>query len=313
MSKPSASKLREFQSPWFFESGIIRTFPCDGLSRADILLQIYRDEASRPYILETTRDRRLQFTCGATQSVMSLEDPDALVTAYARKMMAFLLFNPNPKHIVMIGLGGGSLPKFCYRHLPRSLITVVEINEDVIALREEFCIPKDDDRFRVVHDDGARFVEHLAEPIDALLIDAFDAEGIAPSLAKASFYECAARQLTDNGLTADQLTLTDDAVREVITSYTREAGVRQLERELGRLARKVTRRIAAREVEHVKLDRDDVRPLLGRPRVRPEKANREDEVGIATGMYYTPAGGDIMFVEAAPMRGKGDLRKPERF
>jgi ATP-dependent Lon protease len=115
------------------------------------------------------------------------------------------------------------------------------------------------------------------------------------------------RQLEDNGLANDQLTLTDDAVREVISNYTREAGVRQLERELGRLARKVTRRIAAREVERLTLDKPDVRPLLGRPRVRPETAAREDQVGIATGMYYTPAGGDIMFVEAAPMRGKGDL------
>ena len=102
-------------------------------------------------------------------------------------------------------------------------------------------------------------------------------------------------------------TLTDDAIREVITSYTREAGVRQLERELGRLARKVARRIAGKEIERATLDRADVRPLLGRPRVHPEKAAREDQVGIATGMYYTPAGGDIMFVEAAPMRGKGDL------
>ena len=115
------------------------------------------------------------------------------------------------------------------------------------------------------------------------------------------------RQLEDNGLTAEQLTLTDDAVKEVISNYTREAGVRQLERELGRLARKVTRRIAGKEIERATLDRADVRPLLGRPRVHPEKANRVDQVGMATGMYYTPAGGDIMFVEATPMRGKGDL------
>jgi len=115
------------------------------------------------------------------------------------------------------------------------------------------------------------------------------------------------RQLEDNGLTADQLTLADGAIREVITGYTREAGVRQLERELGRLARKVARRIAAKEIEGTSLDGDQVRPLLGRPRVHPEKAAREDQIGIATGMYYTPAGGDIMFVEAAPMRGKGDL------
>jgi ATP-dependent Lon protease len=115
------------------------------------------------------------------------------------------------------------------------------------------------------------------------------------------------RQLDENGLTAEQLKVPDEAIGEVISSYTREAGVRQLERELGRLARKVTRRIAAREIEHAVVERGDVRGLLGRPRVHPEQAAREDQVGIATGMYYTPAGGDIMFVEASTMRGKGEL------
>ncbi|HUS31482.1 MAG TPA: endopeptidase La [Kofleriaceae bacterium] len=115
------------------------------------------------------------------------------------------------------------------------------------------------------------------------------------------------RALEDNGLTGEQLTLTDDAIREVITGYTREAGVRQLERELGRLSRKVARKVAAKEVETTTLDRVDVRPLLGRPRVHPEKKAREDQIGISTGMYYTPAGGDIMFVEVATMRGKGSL------
>ncbi|HVV85242.1 MAG TPA: endopeptidase La [Kofleriaceae bacterium] len=115
------------------------------------------------------------------------------------------------------------------------------------------------------------------------------------------------RQRAENGLGGEQLELTDGAIAEVVTSYTREAGVRQLERELGRLGRKVARRIAAKEVERVTVDAADVRPLLGRPRVHPEKAARTDQVGIATGMYYTPAGGDIMFVEASPMRGKGEL------
>ena len=93
----------------------------------------------------------------------------------------------------------------------------------------------------------------------------------------------------------------------MITSYTRESGVRQLEREIGRLARKVARKIAAKEVEQVTVDREMVDDLLGRPKVHPEKAAREDEVGVATGMYYTPTGGDIMFVEASTMRGKGEL------
>ncbi len=115
------------------------------------------------------------------------------------------------------------------------------------------------------------------------------------------------RQIEENGLLPGQLAISDDAIREVIASYTRESGVRQLERELGRLARKVARRIAAREIDTSVVGREAVRPLLGRPRVHPEKMAREDQVGIATGMYYTPAGGDIMFVEASLMRGKGEL------
>ena len=115
------------------------------------------------------------------------------------------------------------------------------------------------------------------------------------------------RQLIENGLDATRIEITDPALSHVITAYTRESGVRQLERELGKLARKVARKVAAKEVERVAVDADLVSALLGRPRVHPEKAMRTDQVGVATGMYYTPAGGDIMFVEASTMRGKGEL------
>jgi ATP-dependent Lon protease len=115
------------------------------------------------------------------------------------------------------------------------------------------------------------------------------------------------RQVRENGLSEGQIVLTDGAILEVIASYTRESGVRQLERELGRLARKIARRIAAREIETQSVEQSDVRALLGRPRVHPEKMAREDQIGIATGMYYAPTGGDIMFVEASLMRGKGEL------
>jgi ATP-dependent Lon protease len=115
------------------------------------------------------------------------------------------------------------------------------------------------------------------------------------------------RQFSENGVSPDQLTINDEALSEVITSYTRESGVRQLEREIGRLARKVARKIATQEVERITIDREMVDDLLGRPKVHPEKMAREDEVGVATGMYYTPTGGDIMFVEASTMRGKGEL------
>ncbi len=115
------------------------------------------------------------------------------------------------------------------------------------------------------------------------------------------------RQFTENGVSPEQLTITDEALSEVITSYTRESGVRQLEREIGRLARKVARKIASNEVASISISQEMVDDLLGRPKVHPEKMAREDEVGVATGMYYTPTGGDIMFVEASTMRGKGEL------
>ena len=115
------------------------------------------------------------------------------------------------------------------------------------------------------------------------------------------------RQLRENGLVSDQFTLKDAALSEIIASYTREAGVRQLEREIGKLGRKVARKIADGVAERVVVGPEQTPDLIGRPKVHPERMAGEDQVGVATGMYYTPVGGDIMFVEASVMRGKGDL------
>ena len=115
------------------------------------------------------------------------------------------------------------------------------------------------------------------------------------------------RQRAENGLSPEQIEFQDEAVAELITGYTRESGVRQLEREIGKLGRKVARKIAAKESERVTVTAALVPELLGRPKVHPERAAREDQIGVATGMYYTPTGGDIMFVEASTMRGKGEL------
>jgi len=115
------------------------------------------------------------------------------------------------------------------------------------------------------------------------------------------------RQLRENGLTDAELAIDDSGIREVVSGYTHEAGVRQLERELGRLARKVARRVAAGGAERIVVDGAAAREELGRPKVRPERAAGEDAVGVATGMYYTPSGGDIMFVEAVLMSGKDEL------
>ena len=113
------------------------------------------------------------------------------------------------------------------------------------------------------------------------------------------------RQRKENSLRDDELTMTDEAVLTVVQHYTREAGVRQLEREVGKFARKVARNIAAGKVPKVEATPEDIRELLGRPRVHPERMAEEDTVGVATGMFYTPMGGDIMFVEASVMPGEG--------
>ena len=111
------------------------------------------------------------------------------------------------------------------------------------------------------------------------------------------------RQLEENGLGNKNVQFDDDAIAALVSKYTRESGVRQLEREIGKVARKVARRIATNDENNPAVDGiisvDEVRELLGRPKVHPEKANIAHEVGTATGMYYTPMGGDIMFVEAS--------------
>jgi ATP-dependent Lon protease len=121
------------------------------------------------------------------------------------------------------------------------------------------------------------------------------------------------RQLEDSGLGSRDVKFTDDAVMTVVSNYTRESGVRQLERQIGAVTRKVARRIAASEdgiPPGGVVTEEIVRELLRRPKVRPERAAEENAVGVATGMYYTPAGGDIMFVEAAIRRLPGARPEP---
>ncbi len=153
----------------------------------------------------------------------------------------------------------------------------------------------------------ANFIQNIPGPLlDRMEVVEFTGYTEREKLAIARQY-LVPRQRKQAGLSSEQLDLPDDSVAQVITGYTREAGVRQLEREVGKLARKVARKIATGEAERVTIGPDEVHDLLGRPKVHPERMSRVDQVGVATGMYYTPTGGDIMFVEAKTMRGKGEL------
>lgn len=115
------------------------------------------------------------------------------------------------------------------------------------------------------------------------------------------------RQLRENGLKEKQVVLTDAALARIITQYTREAGVRNLEREIGTLLRKAARRILEEGKKRVRLTDKDLEAHLGPARYQPESEARAPQVGVATGMYYSPVGGDIMFVEATVLPGKGNL------
>ena len=117
-----------------------------------------------------------------------------------------------------------------------------------------------------------------------------------------------ARQVENNGLTPEQISFADDALRMVIRGYTREAGVRNLEREIGSLCRKVARRHAEGEVDPVDIVTETVTGMLGAPRFEDEEvAERTKNPGVALGLAWTPAGGEVLFVEATRMPGKGSL------
>ena len=116
-----------------------------------------------------------------------------------------------------------------------------------------------------------------------------------------------ARQLAANGLTAEQITISEEALRKVIGDYTREAGVRNLERQIGALLRNSAVAIASGKASSVNIDIAEVASILGAPRFENDVALRTSVPGVATGLAWTPAGGDILFIESSRVKGTGKL------
>jgi len=152
-----------------------------------------------PFVMQAGDVLSLHFTIGEVQSSMRVGRPEELLVDYTRTMMGFLLLAPRPRHIAMIGLGGGSLVKFCHRHLPATRITVVENNPGVIALRGKFGIPPNDARLSVIADDGAAFA-HRGGGFDVLLVDGFDVSGQPRQLCSQSFYDDCFGALSPGGV-----------------------------------------------------------------------------------------------------------------
>jgi spermidine synthase len=158
-----------------------------------------------PIVHDAALSKTMVFSDIDIQSRMNTARPDELQFEYTRLMMGVLLFQPQPKRILMVGLGGGSLAKFCYKHLPHAHITVVEINPHVIALRKSFCIPDDDARFQVVQMDAADFVAQTEQAFDVILIDGFDPQGLPEALCSPEFYVNCRRALSPGGVAVANL------------------------------------------------------------------------------------------------------------
>lgn len=179
---------------------MLRLMEPPGSCRKSLCERLWEGTYDKPFIVDSGPRRFLHFNLDVVQSAMQLAHPDRLSLAYTRKMMAFLLFNREPARILLLGLGGGSLAKFCYRRLPRASVTAIEVSPDVIALREAFCIPPDDDRFRVICTDGAAYVARSRGLKDVILADACDRVGIAPQFDTLEFYQHAYRSLAPGGV-----------------------------------------------------------------------------------------------------------------
>lgn len=163
----------------------------------------------KPIVLTEGDTRSLLFGDGAIQSKMLLSRPHALTLAYTRAMMCFLLFLPRPRHIFMVGLGGGSLAKFCHHHLPGADVTVAEFDADVIALRDQFAVPPDGPRFRVLHADAVDVIATHEAQFDVLIVDGYDVNGMPPALGSAAFYASCRRALRPGGVLVANLHAND--------------------------------------------------------------------------------------------------------
>lgn len=168
----------------------------------------------KPFIYKNGHSASLHFDLTSVHSEMDVRAPYRLVLGYTQAMMGFLLFHDNPKSIAMIGLGGGSLPKYCYRYLPGASTIVLEKNESVIALRHHFCIPDDDTRLQVLCADGADFVKKAQRKFDVLIVDGFDKTGQPAQLCSQRFYDDCYNVLERDGIMVVNL-LDNDVVTDI--------------------------------------------------------------------------------------------------
>lgn len=159
------------------------------------------EDAKTVYVSEKFGVRSLHIGSDTVQSSMRIARPHDLELSYTRSMMAFLLFVGEPKDVLMIGLGGGSVAKFVRHHLPSARVKVLEVDPKVVAIaRQCFQVPPDDERFEVIVGDGAEYVARRGVQADVIMVDGYDAESHVEALATRQFYADCRSRLAPGGM-----------------------------------------------------------------------------------------------------------------
>lgn len=175
------------------------------------------EDAKTVYVSEKFGVRSLHIGSDTVQSAMRIARPLDLELSYTRSMMAFLLFHAEPRDVLMVGLGGGSVAKYVHHHFPEARVRVLELNPQVAAIaRQCFQVPADGPRFEVIIGDGAEYMAREDVRADVIMVDGYDAESHVEELATREFYEHCRERLGAQGMLVVNLWGGDRQFNEVL-------------------------------------------------------------------------------------------------
>lgn len=230
---PEAAERCRLPAEWLQESGIVALNEPPWADMDELLARLREGAYDKPFVIDDGRTRRLYFGLAYVQSEMSIAEPHALNFAYTRTMMGFLLFVPRPRHVLIVGLGGGSLTRFCHRQLPRARITTVEIDPEVIAFGDLFALPPAGARHELVQADAVDYFSRDADRPDVVLLDGCDSRGLAPALCDAGFLARVRDRLRGRGVLVINLVGSADALRTTVATARAVFGGRVLVQKVG--------------------------------------------------------------------------------
>ncbi len=175
------------------------------------------EDAKTVYVSEKFGVRSLHIGSDTVQSAMRIARPWDLELSYTRSMMAYLLFHEDPRDVLMVGLGGGSVAKYVHHHLPQARVRVLELDPQVVAIaRQCFLVPPDDHRFEVIIGDGAEYMARADIAADLIMVDGYDAESHVEALATREFYRHCRERLVPGGMLVVNLWGGDRQFNEVL-------------------------------------------------------------------------------------------------